>query len=445
MDPSGIEPTPSLEQEGELSSRSLSCSSLPSLFGSPIDEYFISSEGDASQTADQSVWQQQPKTYPEPQFFWPLLEDEWYIPAELPHLNEETHAWPPSQDAPNSFHNTSFPQQQLGGVYQQSSQYFVEQPLPMIPEPSPAIPPPFNAPSAVTHDMDWRADLARWYTSSQNSESAASSPIATVLGNTEHNVANSLHGQHQAAPKAGFTTSFTSGLGRLPARARGKKSATARPKRSGPKRAGNPEIDKFPCTFCCDVFTTKHDWTRHETSRHLLLGGWKCTPFGLLTASDIDGTPICSYCGFDNPTEAHFKEHESRRCNKEHVYARKDNLKGHLRAIHKVEPPPWLETWKLELPDVKSRCGFCDGQLDSWESRAEHLTGHFYDGKTMEDWEGDHDFAPEIAAQVINAIPPYIIAAESAEPAPFSATHPNRANQMTRHRSLKQKPLVWMS
>lgn len=43
----------------------------------------------------------------------------------------------------------------------------------------------------------------------------------------------------------------------------------------------------------------------------------------------------------------------------------------------------------------------------------------------MDDWKGGHDFEPEIAAQVTNAIPPYFIASESKTYAPFSAKNPN--------------------
>ena len=42
----------------------------------------------------------------------------------------------------------------------------------------------------------------------------------------------------------------------------------------------------------------------------------------------------------------------------------------------------------------------------------------------MEDWHGDHGFEPSIAAQVTNAIPPYVLKTEAKSFSPFSATAP---------------------
>jgi hypothetical protein len=41
----------------------------------------------------------------------------------------------------------------------------------------------------------------------------------------------------------------------------------------------------------------------------------------------------------------------------------------------------------------------------------------------MSDWHGDHDFEPAVAAQVMNAVPPYLLASESISMVPFSATN----------------------
>ncbi|EMT71438.1 hypothetical protein FOC4_g10009938 [Fusarium odoratissimum] len=83
------------------------------------------------------------------------------------------------------------------------------------------------------------------------------------------------------------------------------------------------------------------------------------------------------------------------------------------------------KSWKVEGPPVASNCGFCDLRMESWQERTDHLVSHFRKGKTMEDWRGDHGFEPGIAAQVTNAIPPYLIASESRTYAPFSAAAPN--------------------
>jgi hypothetical protein len=42
----------------------------------------------------------------------------------------------------------------------------------------------------------------------------------------------------------------------------------------------------------------------------------------------------------------------------------------------------------------------------------------------MAEWKGDHNFEPSIAAQVRNALPPYLLANEALTMVPFSATDP---------------------
>jgi hypothetical protein len=73
---------------------------------------------------------------------------------------------------------------------------------------------------------------------------------------------------------------------------------------------------------------------------------------------------------------------------------------------------------------VKSRCGICDANLNSWDERSDHLAAHFREGKTMADWKGEHCFEPDVAARVINAFPPYLLAEQANTVVPFSATNP---------------------
>ncbi|KAH0285549.1 hypothetical protein KCU62_g7435, partial [Aureobasidium sp. EXF-3399] len=49
-------------------------------------------------------------------------------------------------------------------------------------------------------------------------------------------------------------------------------------------------------------------------------------------------------------------------------------------------------------------------------------SSHFRAGRTMKDWRGDHEFEPEIASRVTNAIPPYLIGDETETLVPFSST-----------------------
>ncbi|CAN9131424.1 unnamed protein product [Alternaria alternata] len=160
----------------------------------------------------------------------------------------------------------------------------------------------------------------------------------------------------------------------------------------------------FKCTFCCDTFKHKYDWTRHEKSLHLNLESWMY------------------------PTPQHLQQHNHAACtdgnNTPRVFHRKDHLTQHLRLVHGVETLPLIDDWKLETLPVKSRCGICDANLNSWDERSDHLAAHFREGKTMADWKGEHCFEPDVAARVINAFPPYLLAEQANTVVPFSATNP---------------------
>ncbi|KAK7409613.1 hypothetical protein QQX98_008208 [Neonectria punicea] len=92
-----------------------------------------------------------------------------------------------------------------------------------------------------------------------------------------------------------------------------------------------------------ETFTTKHIWQRHEKTLHLPLERW-----------------------FGRP----------------------------------------LDLWKLPRPEVRSVCGFCGLEMDTWAFRVDHLADHFKTGSTMADWKGDWGFDASVLVQVENAIPP---------------------------------------
>jgi hypothetical protein len=183
----------------------------------------------------------------------------------------------------------------------------------------------------------------------------------------------------------------------------------------------------FHCTFCCDTFAKKHDWTRHEKTLHLDCDQWICAPYGGAVVSSSTGRSTCAYCNILDPTEHHLKSHNHNACHtgqQPHVFRRKDNLIQHLRGFHQLDTLPILDDWRIPPPPISSRCGFCHQHLESWQDRADHLTQHFRQGKTMAEWKGDHEFEPSIAAQVRNALPPYLLANEALTMVPFSATDP---------------------
>ncbi|KAJ5370264.1 uncharacterized protein N7496_006356 [Penicillium cataractarum] len=191
-----------------------------------------------------------------------------------------------------------------------------------------------------------------------------------------------------------------------------------------PKKPAGLENDRiFCCTFCCDTFKNKFDWSRHEKSLHLNLGGWACTPHGGSTVSTVTGRMHCVYCNSPEPTPEHLDGHNHFQCSDStRIFRRKDHLVQHLRLVHSLETLPVIDDWKIQGPAITSRCGFCDQRLENWDERADHLTNHFRQGMTMSDWKGDHEFPPAIASQVMNSLPPYLLSWESKTMVPFSAS-----------------------
>lgn len=194
--------------------------------------------------------------------------------------------------------------------------------------------------------------------------------------------------------------------------------------RAGPSTAERP----FPCTFCCDTFRNKYDWTRHEKSLHLNPEQWVCTPHGETVMCPSTGNPLCAYCLVSHPTEEHLAGHNFHACAHKALesrsFSRKDHLIQHLRLVHKVDTIPAIGEWKPPEIPIKSRCGFCGQEMTDWKARADHLSKHFREGKKMVDWRGTHGFEPHITRQVTNAMPPFLIGSESKTPVPFSATKP---------------------
>jgi hypothetical protein len=82
-----------------------------------------------------------------------------------------------------------------------------------------------------------------------------------------------------------------------------------------------------------------------------------------------------------------------------------------------------MDVWKSEAAYIKSRCGFCKQDFTRWQDRIDHLAKHFRDGAQMNHWKGCRGLDPAVAAQVTNAMPPYLIGNESLSPFPFSASN----------------------
>ncbi|EPS25521.1 hypothetical protein PDE_00454 [Penicillium oxalicum 114-2] len=180
----------------------------------------------------------------------------------------------------------------------------------------------------------------------------------------------------------------------------------------------------FKCTFCTDSFAAKYDWQRHEKSMHLILDKWTCSPHGGVT--EKDGVLRCVFCSAAHPDRDHLETHNYMSCQEkslqERTFYRKDHLNQHLRLMHNAKFQPCMERWQSSISDVRSRCGFCSAVMQTWKDRVDHLAGHFKNGATMDQWQGDWGFEPSIQERVENAVPPYLIDFEWRSPDPWSLT-----------------------
>ena len=199
----------------------------------------------------------------------------------------------------------------------------------------------------------------------------------------------------------------------------------AKPQSAGPQKVAKNRI--FQCTFCTDTFKSKYDWTRHESTLHLVLEKWTCAPFGPKYHKPGEEVERCVFCDEMDPTDIHLSSHEYEVCQSKPIFARtfyrKDHLQQHLRIIHKVnEFQSSILNWKIKITQTNCRCGFCGEQFRSWLERNEHIADHFREGALMKDWKGCRGLDPAVALHVQNAMPPYLIATESNEFEPFSAS-----------------------
>ncbi|KXJ86195.1 hypothetical protein Micbo1qcDRAFT_153415 [Microdochium bolleyi] len=227
-----------------------------------------------------------------------------------------------------------------------------------------------------------------------------------------------------------------------------------RRRRAQPKPAdeafATQALKTFQCTFCTETFRTKHDWQRHEKSLHLSLERWVCSPDGPTFINSDSGLPNCVFCGEANPDEAHVDSHNFSSCTErtqtERTFYRKDHLRQHLKLVHNVKflASP-MERWRVNSPEILSRCGFCGISLDNWTARADHLAEHFKTGSTMADWKGDWGFDNSVLDLVENAVPPYLIDEERKSPNPFMASHNGPESPANAYELIKTEMQYWIA
>jgi hypothetical protein len=234
-------------------------------------------------------------------------------------------------------------------------------------------------------------------------------------------------GANSRGSSHGSYGSFSSSLAGKKDRRRRRRNVTApaRPVVDDKKRI-------FQCTFCTDTFKSKYDWTRHEKSLHLSLEKWICAPIGPVIVDTATGAKTCVYCNEQNVSEDHGESHNHSACEEKgfdaRTFYRKDHLRQHLRLMHGCEMLPSMDSWKSVASNINSRCGFCAQRFTVWQDRVDHLTAHFKAGAKMSQWKGCRGLDPAVAAQVTNAMPPYLIGIEAVSPNPFSATSRNHSN-----------------
>lgn len=304
--------------------------------------------------------------------------------------------------------------------------------------------PPENEPASVTDIAQALSTTkSRSQTSSLSSRGAA---LDSSTGSSfSHRAAPSLVSLETGMSESLLSSGSLSNLSLESAMSYGSLNSRGRDKRRRRRTAANPsrnvnakvaEARPFQCTFCTDRFRTKYDWSRHEKSLHLSLEKWICAPIGPVLTTSSTGLRQCVYCEEADPTEEHVETHNHRACEEKgmdaRTFYRKDHLRQHLRLVHGCKLSASMESWKSEATFIRSRCGFCKQEFTKWQDRVDHLSKHFRSGSQMKDWKGCRGLDPAVAAQVTNAMPPYLIGNEAKSPYPFSASNEATWRQNTR-------------
>ena len=274
-----------------------------------------------------------------------------------------------------------------------------------------------------TSAMSWDAmnPLERWKHSPPENEPASVSAIANAMASTEYRHRDSVNSEEdilrnqdssngssfsllKAPSSTSFGTAISSGsigsveslalshgshnsLNSLGNLTRKDSRRRRRQMPRAPRHDQTLEQRPFKCTFCTDNFKTKHDWTRHEKSLHISLEKWICAPLGPVTISTLTGSKQCVYCGHMEPTKNHIEAHNHNDCDEKGLSARtfyrKDHLRQHLRLVHGCRMIESMNSWKITVDFIRSRCGFCSTWFDRWQDRVEHLAKDFRAGSSV--------------------------------------------------------------
>ncbi|KAI9147051.1 Homeobox protein CUP9 [Paramyrothecium foliicola] len=276
---------------------------------------------------------------------------------------------------------------------------------------------------AILNSVSAKSPMQRWVESPPEHEPASVAAISQAVASSygrEPGTASPYERRSTPSVRS-VDTSFSSGesfassrrsfssLGSLVPHSRSRRKK--RQWRRTHDAPGNSARRSYQCTFCTECFNTKFDWQRHENSLHLPLERWVCMPNGPIYRNEETNTDQCVFCGEANPDEVHLQTHNTKECQQrsenERIFTRKDHLRQHLRLVHntKFSEMP-MKSWKIPMPKIRSRCGFCGLVMETWEQRVQHLGDHFKAGKTMAEWAGDWGFDAEILKLLEKSIPP---------------------------------------
>lgn len=222
----------------------------------------------------------------------------------------------------------------------------------------------FDMPEAASSNSSYRRDNSNGSTGSFSIFRAPSiSSLETGLtglstdSRGSHNTAYSHGSRHSLGSMNSLKSKERRRRRRLPTRA--------------PKANSNDSPRLYACTFCCDRFKSKYDWSRHEKSLHLSLEKWICAPLGEIIADKATGKRKCVYCDELDPSSDHLATHNHSACEEKGIdsrtFYRKDHLRQHLRLMHGCKMTASMESWKSEAQYIKSRCGFCQLSFDKCE------------------------------------------------------------------------------
>ncbi|KAJ5344715.1 hypothetical protein N7452_002719 [Penicillium brevicompactum] len=198
---------------------------------------------------------------------------------------------------------------------------------------------------------------------------------------------------HRSKPR----TSSTSRVRKSTEKRTASKSGRRRP-RAASNLSNGEESRTFICSFapygCESTFVSKNEWKRHVTSKHLLLGFYRCDVGKCKMYASPSRIPSAS------PSHS-IHSHPAPQPGQPNDFNRKDLFTQHQRRMH----APWSQNerrvpteserglfefgledirqrcWQgLRQPPMQSHCGFCKKIFTgpgSWEVRMEHVGRHF--------------------------------------------------------------------